>query len=160
MKIASGVCEIVVGVPAREYPLSVVKHAAYALTGEAYVGLQTVRGAVRVRLEPKSGSGDEALRALARRFREGLELERIRSAVEAGNRDLREHIIRLALRGDDRTQVDVETVLTKEQQEELDRLIAEVEAEVKKESGESGKKDPLGVTQTWEEKHGHGRTDP
>jgi hypothetical protein len=140
-------------IPPGERTLTVVKHAALALAGEAYVELTSAKGAVRVGLAPKAGADDAALRALAARFGDSLEAEAIREELDANGRALREHMIRLALRPES-APADADIQLSPEQQKELDRLIAEVEAEVAKEPGGAGP-DPLGVDKTWEEKHGH-----
>lgn len=149
----------VVEVPLKTSSLRSIKYAAFALTAGAYVELESAPGRVRVRLAPKAASGKAAVKELVSRFREELELEGIRGPNEAVNRRLREHILRLALRGEpDRSEPEAEAGLTEEQQKELDRLIAEVEAEIKNEPGKA-QKDPLGVTRTWEERFGRSRVD-
>jgi len=45
----------------------------------------------------------------------------------------------------------VQEGLTPEEEKELDKIIAEVEAELK---GEKDKEDPLEIKKTWEEKYG------
>ena len=146
----------VVRVSTKDYPLGVVKYAAFALTDEAYVRLEPAKNGVRVELTPKIPAPG-SLKRLSSRFGDELDLEQIRSKIESNNRSLREHVIRMALSGETSPPpVEAEIALTDEQQKELDRLIAEVEEEIKKESGASGG-DPLGVTQTWEEAHGHDR---
>ena len=61
------------------------------------------------------------------------------------------------LRKDAGEEPEEELGLTEEQQKELDRLIAEVDEELKKESETAGE-DPLGIARTWEERYGRNRT--
>lgn len=148
-----------VSVPLKAASPRAIKYAAFALTATSYVRLESAGERVRVTLVPKLPSGKTAMRKLASRFREELDLEGIRGAIEANNRRVREHVIRLALRGETSPpEAEAQESLTEEQQKELDRLIAEVEAEIRKEPGNSAK-DPLGVTRTWEETHGRARAD-
>lgn len=147
----------VVSVPLKGECLRTIKHAAFALTATAYVRLDLSAGAVRVTLEPKEPTGKTAGGKLAARFIEKFKEETIRSAIEANNRKLREHIIGLALRPEKGSlECEADAGLTEQQQKELDLIIAEVEAEIKKEPRKSSK-DPLGVTKTWEETHGRSR---
>lgn len=158
LESTGGYGSAVVRVSTKDYPLGVIKYAAFALTGEAYVLLESAKNAVSVEIAPKAPQSG-ALKRLAARFKEELALEKIRSEIEANNRGLREHVIRMALSGESApAPVEAEVALTDEQQKELDRLIAEVEDEIKKESGVSAG-DPLGVTKTWEEAHGHDRAE-
>lgn len=147
----------IVMVPLKEGMLKTIKHAAFALTATAYVRLDRAGDCVQVTLSPKDGSKKMTARRLASLFLEGLKQESIRSAIEDNNRKLREHIIRLALcPAQEPLPEQADTGLTEQQQQELDRIIAEVEEEIKKEPRKTAK-DPLGVTKTWEEKYGRSR---
>ncbi|HAM36517.1 MAG TPA: hypothetical protein DEB40_14520 [Elusimicrobia bacterium] len=133
--------------------LEVVKYAALSLTGAAFVRISRGRTAVVVELEAKKPANKKDLEKLAADFQDRIGMEAVRSDIAARDKGLREHIIRLALRGDTPVVEEPEIGLSEEQQKELDRLIAEVDAEIAKES--SGKSpDPLGVGKTWEEAHG------
>lgn len=147
----------IVTVSLEENSLKTIKYAAFALTATAYVQLDSVKSRVQVTLRPKDVPGKMTARRLASLFLEGLKQEAIRSSLEDNNRKLREHIIGLALcpaKEEAPAQADAE--LSEEQQKELDRIIAEVEEEIKKEPLKSSR-DPLEVTKTWEEKYGKSR---
>ena len=138
----------------RATSLKDVKHAAYALSGEAYIRLDTQGNrAVVARLRPR-GPGGPAGNRLARLFKQRLAWEHLRGRIEAANVGLREHIIRVALNGDAAAAEPEWGELDAKQQKELDRIIQEVETELAK---EGSRKDPLGVTRTWEEAHGAGK---
>ena len=147
----------IVRVSLEENSLKTIKYAAFALTATAYVQLDSIKNRVQVTLRPKDVPGKTTAPRLAALFLEGLKQEAIRSALEDNNRKLREHIIGLALRpAKEDPLVESAEDLTEEQQKELDRIIAEVEAEIKKEPLKSSQ-DPLEVTKTWEEKYGKSR---
>jgi len=141
-------------IPLKEYPLEVVKYAAFSLTGDAFAHIFLKPARVVAAFETKSPATRKSLGRLAADFKDALKLEAIRSDIAGKDQGLREHIVRLALRGEPVPVEDASAGLSAQQQKELDRLIAEVEAEIAKES--TGKSpDPLGVTKTWEAAHGH-----
>lgn len=151
---------ITIPVSTIKYPLDVIKHAALAMTDACYarLALQDDRILVEMTLKPRCATRPGAADKLAARFMKTLDWERLRSDIAVNNRDLRAHMLRTALReapnpppsGNDNS-------LTKKQEEELQRIIAEVEADIQKES-KNHSKDPLGINQTWEERHGRSRT--
>ena len=137
--------------------MSVIKYAAFFLTGGAYVRLDAMKNGVRVYISPKT-AGAGTRKRLAFQFKEELELQKIRSEIESNNRSCANTSCDVSLGESLPTQAEPEIALTEEQQKELDRLIAEVESEIKNESSVS-RGDPLGVTKTWEETHGHDRAE-
>lgn len=140
-------------VPARSYCLETVKFAAHALTGVNFIELRPAPGGVLVIVEPKDPGARGKLRETVSIFKQELKDAEIRSRVAADHRGLRERLIRLAIQGDAPCVQEGEVGLSEAQQKELDRIIAEVEDELRKEPAES-KEDPLGVTKTWEEQNG------
>jgi hypothetical protein len=138
-----------------EYPVSAVKHAAFSLTEDVFAALEPAANGVRVVLRPKRERAD--LKALLGRFAAALSEEELRDRIEDGNVGLRDHIVALALRGEEPAKTETEdgAELTPEQEKELDRLVAEVEAELGKESS-AAESDPSGVVKTWEETQGSG----
>ena len=152
----------------RDYPLDVVRYAAYAVSDAAYVFIKPAgKGAVTLEFSPKQRSGDSGQGTgvgghksqagnLAGRFREELKDEKIRAAIFDSNRELREFMVLKALAYEDTPAAaqKEDSGLTPEQESELDALIAQVEGEIKKESAGKKTKDPLGITRTWEEKYG------
>ena len=147
---------VVFEVPSEAADEESVKYAAYVLTDAAFARLETMPGGLRVLLEPKT-SDPAALRRLADRFPGQLEEERLRTAIEENNRGIREHIIRLALQGPEAACAPPEDLeLTAEQRQELDKIIAEVQDQIRMEKVGGGD-DPLGITVTWEEGHAERR---
>ena len=139
----------------KRYGLDVVRYAAYALSGEAYVFIAPAgRGAAAVVLSPKSSSRCSG-KALLKRLRAELEDEKLRSSITAANRGLREFMLLKALSyKEPPASARDDAGLTPEQEKELDALIAQVESEIKKETAAGRTADPLGVTRTWEERYG------
>lgn len=142
-----------VRVPARVHRLETVKFAAHALTGVNFIQLRPVPGGILVIVEPKDPGARSKLRETVSTFKQELKDAEIRSQVEADQRGLREQLVRLAIQGEVPRAQEGDVGLTEAQQKELDRIIAEVEDELRKEPAES-EEDPLGVTKTWEERHG------
>lgn len=144
------------------YPLGVVKFVSYIFSGKAHVFIDG--SSVTLRFHKRLGRGglknEEVL------FTGELESQRIRNEIRGNNQGIREFIMRKALSGpiyssEDEKQPQSpglpESGLTKEQEAELDKLIAEVETDIAKETSKGPTSDPLGITKTWEEKHGKKR---
>lgn len=134
--------------------------AAYLMTDRAWARVDGDRKkSLTVTLKPRSG-GAKALAALEADFAAELETERLRWAVARNNAPVRLHIAQQAvLLAQGRlpeapaaapAPAPAET-LTAEQQAEIDRLIAEVETEIKE--LKTKKLDPENVAATWEETH-------
>ncbi len=144
------------------YSLGVVKFASYVFSGHAHVFIEGNSVILRFhkRFGAKGLKNEEAL------FKKELEDQKIHSEIRKNNQGIREFIMRKALSGpifsyEDEEQPGSpslpESGLTKEQETELDRLIAEVESDIAKETSKGPPLDPLGITATWEEKHGKKR---
>ncbi|MCG2726375.1 MAG: hypothetical protein L6420_09035 [Elusimicrobia bacterium] len=136
----------------REYPLDNIRYAAYSVTDEAYVLLKKLSSKIiEVSLKQK---GRNSVKKTAMRFTEELKNEKIRADIFKNNSELREFLILKALSYEEKSQPQAEDAgLTPEQEKELDELISQVEKEIKKESSDCKKQDPLKINQTWEEKY-------
>lgn len=145
-------------VSAREHPLETVKFAAHILTGANFVQLSLEKGGVLVQVERKDAKDRGGARKLEALFKQELKDAELRAWVEDANRGIRERVIRLAIQGDSAPPVEPDAGLTDSQQKELDRIISEVEQELRQDAGAAKKEDPLGVTKTWEERYGREET--
>jgi len=141
--------KITIAVRSDKYKPETVRYAAYAVSGEAYVFLEPgKKGEVLVSLEPKQGAGA----GLKARFLSELKDEKLRSGIAQENAELRDFLVHKGLSAPAARPPEGGSVLTSEQEKELDDLIAQVEREIKTE-GKSFK-DPFGIGKTWEDKYG------
>lgn len=147
------------------FTLSVAEHgrepillAAFLLTDRAWAELSSAKaGKLKVTLRLKAG-GD--LKALGEEFLAELETQKLRWTLLKDNAAVREYVARQAVLLAHGHQVPPAAAapaaaqpeaLTPDQQAEIDRLIAEVEVEIK--DLKAKKLDPDNVAATWEEKH-------
>lgn len=118
--------------------------AAYALTADAYVLVEKKGKGGSVVLRPKAKI---APKALAEAFRREYENQKLRWALTRGGLGLRAETLRRALElasaAGGRPEAP-QASLTPEQKAEIAALLAEADAD-------KGPKDPLGITQPWEE---------
>lgn len=133
-----------------KHRIEAVRYAAYALSGQYHVMLAPGgrKNALEVSFRPKQGggAGDPG-----RRFAAELADEELRAAAASSGAKLREFIYLKALSAPPPAPApQAASGLTPEQERELDDIIAQVEKEIKAETGR-GRKDPLGITRTWEE---------
>jgi len=130
----------------KKYPLGIVRYASYALSGNLFVFIR--------KISPKKGKMDAKM--VSADFKKNLEDETLRDFIWEANKKLREFLILKAITAQERApEPEKAEGLTPEQEKELEKLIAEVEEEIKKESsGAGGGGDPLKIKQTWEEKYG------
>lgn len=136
-------------VDTKKYSLPVIRYAAYLFTKDFYVELKIEKGFCKAVFEPKSKVNKTDIK---KAFFKELEEEKFRSSLFDSNRKLREYLITSALKYTEKPQPPAPTEgLTPEEEKELDKIIAEVEAELK---GEKEKEDPLEIKKTWEEKYG------
>jgi len=136
----------------KKYSLETVRYAAYAVSDEAFVMVRGgLGGCAAVDLTPRGGLPGRGLKA---RFLSELDDEKLREAVSDDNRELREFLVKKALSPETGPVAAADSGLTPEQEKELEDLIAQVEGEIKKEERSGRRKDPLGITKTWEEKYG------
>lgn len=142
-RLDEGRREAVLELEKERHPLDRVRSAAFALTGEAWAHLEDAGSCWRLTLRARAPLR-RSLRALADACLEELGLEELRSALEerGGERDA---LIRGAIAPS--------SGLTPEQDAEIERLVAEAEAQAREKGALS---DPLGIRKTWEE-GGRGR---
>ena len=118
--------------------------AAYMLTQDAYVLVSRKGKGGSVELWPKR---KQSSKALADAFRREYANQLLRWALSRGGLGLRAETLRralvLAAAAGGRTQAP-QAMLTPEQKAEIAALLAEAEAD-------TGPKDPLGITQPWED---------
>lgn len=143
-----------VPVSLKTYDLDTVRYAAHASSGAAHVFIKPAgRGAVAVEFTPTGGAPGKKIAAA---FRAELADEKLRAAIYAANRDLRDFMIlkALSMEAAPAPAPQDDSGLTPEQEKELDALIAQVESEIKQEAASGAAGDPLGITRTWEDKYG------
>lgn len=146
--------KISVSVSLKKYKADTIRYAAYAVSGSAYAKLSPgKKGKIEVAFEPKPAASARESAGLKKRFESELDDEKMRSDIADSNRELREFIILKALSGTATPPAGEDSGLTPAQEKELDALIAEVEREIKTETAGKTRKDPLGITKTWEENH-------
>lgn len=137
----------------KQNSLSAIRYAAYTLTDRAYVKLGLAgKDTVAIDIVPKNSN--ELVKNLEKELLLELKDEKFREVLRDRNMSVCEHLIRKALIGDTVKHEEKTQALTKDQEKELDDLIAEVERELKAETEkQTDKSDPLGITKTWEDKN-------
>lgn len=163
-KVRPGSNEVVFPVQKKLYPLEVVQGAAYLLTDRAVAYVEDKRGAWELTLRAKAKASAAELEALAGDFLNELLNQVLRQRLLAANRSVMEHVIARAVVSARRDPADpaqppaaAEDQLSAEQRSEIDRLIAEAEAEIAARAKNRAAADPLGISKTWEERHGKER---
>lgn len=127
--------------------------AAYLMMDRAWVSLEGDRSkALVVTLEPKPGFDAAAVKAA---FEAELESQKLRWAVARNNRSVREYVaenaVSLAQQKPAAAQAEAAPEqLTDAQRSEIERLIAEVESEIKDMNAKKAVADPKGVAPSWE----------
>lgn len=149
----------------KEHGLEAILGAAYLMTDRAWVRLDGDRAkSLTVTLTPKPKTDLKTLKAA---LEAELAVQKVRWAIAKANAPVLEHVARQAVLfangmapaapapssgppgatgGGD--------ALTAAQQAEIDRLIAEVEVEIKELKSKPAGADPDNVKATWEEMHG------
>lgn len=151
---------LVLSVPVGEDGLEPILGAAYMLMDRAYALLGgDGRKVIEVTLRPKEPADRGGLEDLARVFEEELEAQRLRWAVARANQPIREFIAEQAVLVAQGRAPQAEAPapesgeqLTAEQREEIEKLISEVEAEIKEMNGRKAPADPKKLAASWEEK--------
>jgi len=130
--------------------------AAYLLTDRAYASLDGDRARLAVTLRPKSPSCD--LKALSEVFLRELETQKLRWAIAKNNLPVREFVAEQAvLLANGRIPppsppAPAADDLSEEQRREIERLIAEVEEEIKALNQKKLLSDPNKIRASWEER--------
>jgi His-Xaa-Ser system protein HxsD len=127
--------------------------AAYLMMDRAWVSLEGDKTkSLTVTLRPKPGSDAAAVKAA---FEAELESQKLRWAVARNNRSVREYVAEnaVSLAQQKPAQPAAEPAaeqLTDAQRSEIERLIAEVETEIKEMNAKKAVADPKGVAPSWE----------
>lgn len=140
------------------YALELLQAAAYVLTDRCVAYVETKGASHVVTLKSTRGRSRAELEALGDAFVTELLNQALRQRLVAANRSIMEHVITRALVSAQAEPPEgAPEALTADQQAEIDKLIAEAEAEIATLSKRKGGADPLGITKTWEEVHGKRR---
>lgn len=171
MKTKKTAGAVVASLSVAEHGLEPILGAAYLLTDRVYARVDgDPKKSLTVTLTPKEPLKASGLAALQEEFELELASQKLRWAVTANNAGVREHVARqavLLVNGHPLAPAAAQAPaagsppggadpLSAEQQAEIDRLIAEVETEIKDLKNKPAGADPDGVKATWEEKHGEG----
>jgi len=142
----------------KDYPLEVIRYAAYTFSGDFYIQLfSSSKEAIEIYFEPKGKKAD--FKKTLSLFKQELKDELLRSRIFEANYGLREYLLMKSIAYQEKMggpeDLDLKG-LTPEQEKELEELIGQVEDEIKKELKKSGETevDPLKIKKTWEEKYG------
>lgn len=150
----------------KEEGLEPILGAAYMMMDRAFVLLGGERAkTARVSLKPKAGPA-AGVKALARDFLAELDAQKLRWAIAKNNQPIREFVVEQALlmasgavpRPSAAAAAPAADELTEQQRQEIDRLISEVEAEIKTLGDKKALADPQGLRPSWEEKQERGKT--
>lgn len=163
---------IVAALSVSEHGLGPILGAAHLLTDRVFARLDgDPKKSLTVTLVPKEPLTAAGMAALKEEFELELAAQKLRWAIAKNNVGVREHVARqavLLVNGHPLAPVSAPAPaagspqgggepLSAEQQAEIDRLIAEVETEIKDLKSKPAGADPDGVKATWEEKHGEGK---
>jgi His-Xaa-Ser system protein HxsD len=136
----------VLKVRGKDYTLEMIRYVSYTFTDRFWVYIKKNNGDIVVELTPMNNQKIDE-KKLKKEFFEKLEEEKKMQKIIDENIKLREFIIKNSFNYQPPKPSD--GFLTKEEEEELERLIKEVEEELKGENME-GLDD---IKKTWEEKH-------
>jgi len=166
-KVSTKTGEVSFSIQKKLYALELVQGAAYVLTDRAVDYVEEAKGRYELTLKAKdkADATRERLEALAGEFVNELLNHALRQKLLANNRSIMEHIISRAMVSARRDPADpaqppaaAEQELNAEQRAEIDKLIAEAEAEIAARRKATAKPDPRGIAKTWEERYGKERT--
>jgi len=132
--------------------------AAYLLTDRAFASLDGDRAkTLSVMLTPKTPAGASGLKALAEAFVAELESQKVRWAIAKNNLPIREYLAEQAVTlanspaPAEAAPEPAAEELTDEQRKEIEKLISEVEDEIKTMNAKNANPDPKNVKASWEE---------
>lgn len=141
--------------------------AAYLMTDVSYVRLDGAASrTIEVRLEPKAGPEALPPKVLAKRFADELSTQRLRWAIARQNVLVREFIAEQAVllasgrleQAPAPAQDGAADALSEEQRAEIEKLISEVEDEIRTMNEKKAASDPKNIKASWEEKQEAGKT--
>lgn len=149
---------VVFSLDARKAGLDVILGTAYLMSDRAYVRLDGDRAKVlTVSLTPKGARAAKDLKQLEAAFLAELESQKARWALARANQPIREYLVENAVAlAQGRAQAAAASApaapeeLTAEQRAEIERLISEVETEIKEMNDKKAHADPKGVSPSWE----------
>lgn len=152
--------DAVITLDARREGLEPILGAAYLMIDRAYVHVGgDPQKKLIVTLRPKRTGTAAARAAVAKDFRAELAAQRVRWAIARGNQSVREYVAEnaLALAQEFAARVaapeaaaPAEAPLTIDQRAEIERLIAEVEAEIKTMNEQKPSAEPKAAAAPWE----------
>jgi His-Xaa-Ser system protein HxsD len=138
--------DVKISIKNNEYALEAIRYVSYTFTDRFWVYIKKNNGYIIVELTPMNNQKIDE-KKLKKEFFEKLEEEKKMQKIIDENIKLREFIIKNSFNYQPPKPSD--GFLTKEEEEELERLIKEVEEELKGENTEGLDE----IKKTWEEKH-------
>src|SRR5579859_2316596 len=147
-KIATASRQVTFQIPKKLYALEVIEGAAHVFSDRAAAYLGEKGKDYEITLKAKETSDRGALQALADGFIGEVLNQALRQRLLANNRGIMEYVISRAMvsaLADPEAGRPPAEQLTPEQQQEIDRLIAETEAEIAALAKSKGGVDPLGI---------------
>ncbi|MBI3554086.1 MAG: hypothetical protein HY077_16440 [Elusimicrobia bacterium] len=160
-KSASSPSCVVVDLSVPKEGLEPILGAAYLMTDRAFVSLEGDRvKTITVSLTLKEPATAAGLKALKECFTRELATQKVRWAISKNNQPIREYIAEQAvLLANGRLEpaaaapaAPADEQLTKDQRAEIEKLIAEVEDEIKAMNQKKAVPDPKNIKASWEEK--------
>lgn len=151
--------ELVFSLDVRKEGLEPILGAAYLFMDRAYALVEGDKAKLlKVTLRPKAARDAAALKSLREAFTAELESQKVRWAVARGNQSIREYLVDNALTlAEEFSKRAVPSAgeaapeqLTPDQRSEIERLIAEVETEIKQMNETKAHPDPAGKSLSWE----------
>jgi His-Xaa-Ser system protein HxsD len=138
--------DVKISIKNNEYALEVIRYVSYTFSNNFWVYIKKNNGYITVELTPMNNQKIDE-KKIKKEFFEKLNEEKKMQKIIDENIKLREFIIKNSFNY--HPPKPSEGFLTKEEEEELERLIKEVEEELKGENMEGLDE----IKRTWEEKH-------
>jgi len=138
--------DVKISIKNNEYALEAIRYVSYTFSNNFWVYIRKNNGYIIVELTPMNNQKIDE-KKIKKEFFEKLEEEKKMQKIIDENIKLREFIIKNSFNY--QPPKPSEGFLTKEEEEELERLIKEVEEELKGENMEGLDE----IKRTWEEKH-------